>query len=106
MHIANSTKPKRSPKTLPGQIEIYVEKIATCNQLRTGAGDPEQYKELWNDLAAELNAFGKGPKKSASEWDSTFKNWKYSVRHKARQIAVHDHGELFVFNVVLFSVVL
>lgn len=105
--IAVETK-KRCAKTLQGQIEIFVNEMASCEQLRTGTGDPAHYNLKWEALAAELNSFGKGPKKTAKDWDQTFKNWKCSVRHKARLIATYDKGQSIYFieshnAIIIFS---
>lgn len=80
---------KRAAKTVPGQFEIYVSALENSTMLKTNKGDPDDIKRQWEDLTADLNQFGSGPKKSSNEWQTTFVNWKNQVRHKARTIKTH-----------------
>lgn len=79
-------------KTHSGQYEIYVAHMLAHDQLRTGAGDPIKLNSLWDALAMEMNAYGAGPKKTATEWRHTLRSWKNQTRSKARFIMDHGQG--------------
>lgn len=85
-------KAKRSTRTHAGQFEIFVGHVAEHEQLRTGAGDPVKLGKLWQNLTAQLNAYGAAPTKTTEGWQSTFMNWKHQLRRKARVIKEHANG--------------
>lgn len=60
--------------------------MADHDQIRTGAGNPEVLRQLWERLATELNAHSAGPTKTAGLWQATFSAWKHAVRSRARKL--------------------
>lgn len=62
------------------------------NMLITGAGDPIKVNALWEAMAAEMNAYGAGPTKTAADWRTSLRSWKNQTRSKARSIAEHGRS--------------
>lgn len=82
----------KAQRTKFNHYELYVQHMERHDQIRTGTGDPKNLTNLWSQLKDELNGLGCGPVKSLTEWQTTFRLWKNSVRCKARAIMVHGTG--------------
>uniref|UniRef100_A0A1A9Z5P0 Regulatory protein zeste n=1 Tax=Glossina pallidipes TaxID=7398 RepID=A0A1A9Z5P0_GLOPL len=85
----NSTKPDANSyqRCTQEQLEYYVTFVETHPELlqnKVNPVNPEQLKNLWEELAGNLNSMA-GPIRNTQKWKKTLNHWRNQLRSRARK---------------------